>query len=236
MTSRSLLGLAALLVGVSSAGAHFVWIETTAKEGQLLVRSGFGESGGWDIDLVDKIKATKYWARTGGVLEPLALPLDTTEKEYRAKITGKAPSAIIGQCDYGVIQFGNSPASLLRYTAKSLVGAPAAWQDSTPNKDLRIELIASVEGEAVKLQALFLGKPLADAKIKADIPDGKSVEFKTDSTGTAHWPLVGGGTYRCYVGTTTKKPGELDGKKYDVLKDYTSLTFEIGGDKVATKK
>jgi hypothetical protein len=80
----------------------------------------------------------------------------------------------------------------------------------------------------VKLRALFLGKPLADAVIKGVTPDGKHVELKTDAEGRARWPVAGPGPYSCYVGATTETPGELEGKKYDVMKDYAALNFRIG--------
>lgn len=231
---RAMLGIAVVFVGAAAASAHFVWIESTAKDGQLLVRSGFGESGGWDPDLVEKIGQTKYWTRKSGKLEPLALPLDATEKEYRAKLSAAGIDAIIGNCDYGLAKFGPKP-SHLRYTAKHLIGAPSAWKDTTPNQDLRIELLASHDGDAVKLQALFLGKPLAAVKIKASNPDGKEVVLTADADGVARWPLVGGGVYRCFVGTTTQEAGEVGGEKVEVSKDYTSLTFEIAGPKNEAK-
>lgn len=230
---RTLTALALVLGAAATAGAHFVWIESSSKGGQTLVRSGFGDAGDWDEPLVGNIKQTKYWARVDGKLEALEMPLDKESQEYRGKVAGKTPSAIVAVCDYGMFSRGAKPARL-QYTAKNLIGAPAAWQDS-PNKDLRIELVATVDGDVVKLQALFLGKPLALTKIKVWNPDGKEAELKTDAEGVASWPLVGGGVYRCYAGTSTKEAGEYDGKKYEAMMDYTSLTFEIPGSKAEAK-
>lgn len=234
LMNRALTVLALVLGITATASAHFVWIESTTNDGTTSVRAGFGDAGDWDEPLVGNIKQTKYWARVDGKLEALEMPLDKQAEEYRGKVAGKTPSAIIGVCDYGLFSRGAKPARL-QYTAKNLVGAPAAWQDTSPNKDLRIELLANVDGDAVKLQALFLGKPLQLAKVKVWTPDGKEGELKTDAEGMAQWPLVGGGIYRCYVGTSTKEAGEHDGKKFEAMMDYTSLTFEISGPKAETK-
>lgn len=232
--SRAAVAALLVLSAAATVSAHFVWVESTTKDGRTDVRAGFGEGGDWDQALVDKIAQTKYWARVDGKLQSLEMPLDKKAEEYRGKVEGKTPSAIIGVCDFGIFQRGPK-AGRLRYTAKNLIGSPTAWQDSTPNKDLRIEVLAGVEGNDVKLQVLFLGKPLPLAKIKATNPNGDDVELKTDAEGVAHWPQAGGGVYRCYVGTTTNEAGEHEGKKFDVLMDYASLTFEIVGPKTEAK-
>lgn len=226
---RSLFGgLALLFLGQpSSASAHFVWIETAAEGDRLAVRSGFGEMSGWDPDLVDRMKDSQFWTRGAGGLQPLAVAVDEKEKEYRTTVEGTKPTTVLAATNFGVIQFGASPPSWLRYTAKNLVGEPKTWGDDQPTKDLRIELLASLDADRVTLKALHLGKPLAGAKIKGENAKGESVELTTDEQGVAHWPMVGAGRYACYVGTTTKTGGELNGKKYDVLKDYTTLTFTI---------
>jgi hypothetical protein len=209
------------------ASAHFVWIETEPAGKGTLVRAGFGEVNGWDPDLIDKIKNSRFWTRSKNGTAPLAIAVDPKEKEYRATIEGPAPAAVLAATDYGVIQFGKAPASWLRYTSKHLVGAPAEWNDKTPTKDLRIEVLAEHDGDAVRLQVLFLGNPAADAVIKGEGPDGKHVELKSDAEGRARWPLSGPGLYSCFVGITTETPGELDGKKYVVEKDYAALNFRI---------
>jgi len=220
--------LGSTLWGAASTSAHFVWIETEPAGKGTLVRAGFGEVDGWDPDLIGNIKNSRFWIRSKGGTAPLAMAGDDKEKEYRTMIEGPAPAAVLAATDYGVIQFGKAPTSWLRYTSKHLVGAPAEWNDAAPTKDLRVELLARHDGEAVSLQALFLGKPAADAVIKGETPEGKHVELKTDAEGRAGWPLSGPGRYSCYVGVTTETPGELDGKKYVVLKDYAALNFRIG--------
>jgi len=225
--------VALLALWTATASAHFVWIETSSAGKGTLVRAGFGEAGAWDPDLIDKITNSRFWTRSDAGLAPLAIAIDEKEKEYRTTIEGPRPAAVLAATDYGVIQFGKFPPSWLRYTSKHLTGTPDKWNDKTPTKELRVELMAehdgdTVHGGTVKLRALFLGKPLADAVIKGEGPDGKNFELKTDAEGGARLPLAGAGLYSCFVGATTETPGELEGKKYDVLKDYAALNFQIG--------
>jgi hypothetical protein len=225
---RSCFALVLWAVTVEAALAHFVWIEAAPSAAGLLVRSGFGEPGGWDPDLIDRIAKTQFWMLTSdGATKPIEIPLDKKEREYRTELTGPQPSAILASSDFGVIQFGANPPSWLRYTAKCLVGSPSAWSDSKPTESLRIELLATLDGDSVQLKALHLGKPLAGATIRATPPDGSRVELTTDDQGRARWSLAGAGMYGCYVGATTNEPGEQDGKAYAALKDYTTLTFMV---------
>jgi uncharacterized GH25 family protein len=227
---RRFAAVAAALVCVSVASiasAHFVWIDAEARDGKTVVKSGFGEPEGWDPDLVGKITQTKYWMKSGDELKPLDMKLDEKEQEIRATVDGPAPAVIVASTEYGVVQFGPNPASLLRYTAKRLGGAPKSWKDKA-TKSLRVELVAKADGDSIALQALFLGKPAAGAKIKATNPNGDEVEMTADDAGKATWKLAGPGKYGCYFGVTTPEEGAVGDKKYAALKDYTTLSFEIG--------
>jgi hypothetical protein len=223
---RSSLALAVVALCAASAAAHFVWIETKPAASGLLVRSGFGEPEGWDADLAEKIGQTTYRLRTPGGLKPLSLPLDKTDKEYRTTVTDASANAVIGVTDWGIFSMGKGPAHL-RYTAKSLIGPAASWSDEQPTADLRIETLAKLDGKNVVLKVLHLGKPLVGAKIAAYPPGGEKVSLTTGEDGTAQWPTAGAGLYRLYVGTTTKTEGELNGKKFEALSDYTTLTFTL---------
>lgn len=233
--SRFSIGRAAMVVAamllvataVSSTKAHFVWIESQPTGAGLLIRSGFGEPDGWDPDLVARMGKSTFWIRRGDESTEVAVPLDLKEQEYRATLDGAAPDAVLAATDFGVIQFGGNPPSWLRYTAKHLVGPPESWQDDAPMNDLRIEVLATHEGDHVALRVLHLGRPLVGASIKAYPADDAKVDLTTDEDGTARWNVSKAGLYALYVGTTTPTAGELDGKKYEALKDYATLTFRL---------
>lgn len=223
---RSFAAVAVVALWAASASAHFVWIDTQPVDGGLLIRSGFGEPDGWDPDLAEKIAQTTYRVRTAAGLKPISLPLDKAEKEFRTVLADASANAVIGVTDWGVFSMGKGPAHL-RYTSKVLLGAPSAWRDDAPTADLRIETLAKFDGKQVTLTVLHLGKPLAGAKIAGYRPDGEKVSLLTGDDGTAKWSAAGAGTYRLYVGTSTKAAGELDGKKFDALSDYTTLTYTL---------
>jgi hypothetical protein len=218
---------ALVAVLVAQASAHFVYVDSQPTDKGLLVKSGFGEPSGWDPDLVTRMSNSTFWTRTGGALKEIQVPLDEKEQEYRTTLAGPAPDAVLAATDFGVIAFGGNPPSWLRYTAKHLVGTPERWNDETPTKELRIEVLARREGDDVVLRVLHLGKPLAGATIKTYPAEGENVELTTDEDGTARWKLSVKGSHSLYVGTTTQTPGETNGKKYETLKDYATLTFRL---------
>lgn len=223
-TFTTLLGVA---LSAAVASAHFVWIQSEPAGEEVLIRSGFGEHDGWDPDLVDRMAKSVFRLRTSKGLEKLAVALDADADEYRAKLKPGAGEAVLAETDFGIIQFGGSPPTHLRYTAKHLLNPPAKWTADKPESDRRIEIIAKAEGTDVKLTVLHLGKPLAGAKIKATTPKGESVEMVTDDHGAATWNAKEPGLYGCYVGTTIEEAGELAGKKYSTMKDYATLTFQV---------
>jgi hypothetical protein len=216
-----------MLVVTSYATAHFVWIDSEPTPDGLLIRSGFGEPDGWDPDLAARMGKSTFWVRRDGKTKPVAVPLDKKEQEYRTTLPGETPGTVLAATDFGVIQFGGNPPAWLRYTAKHLVGTPETWNDATPTDDLRIEVLAKREGDHVTLRVLHLGRPLGGAVIKAYPADEEKTELTTDEDGVAQWKVSTAGKYSLYVGTTTPTAGELDGKKYDVLKDYATLTFRL---------
>jgi hypothetical protein len=219
--------MATALALTQTAAAHFVWINSAAKDGKLVITSGLGEPGEYDKRFADRIKQTVYWTEgAAGKKTPLAMPLDAAAGEYRNELAGPAPTVILGTCDYGIFQRPNAPASHLQYTAKRIVKPTVGWKDAKPRKDLRIELLADfVAADKVVLRVVHHGKPLANAEIKYFGPNDDGGTLKTNADGAAEWKLKAPGEHSCFVGTTVKKAGEVNGKKYDAERDYATLTF-----------
>ena len=223
---KLLTTLTTALVLAETATAHFVWINSSIKDGKLVVTSGLGEPGEYDKKFADRIKQTKYWAEDAvGKTTPLAMPLDAAAGEYRNEIAGARPRVVIGFCDYGIFQRPNSPASRLMYSAKRIVEPTVGWKDSKPRKELRIELLPEFTADKVVFRVVHLGKPLANAEIKLFGPSDDNDVVKTNSEGVAEWKLKSEGEYSCYVGTSVPKSGEVNGKKYETERDYATLTF-----------
>jgi hypothetical protein len=223
------IGLAALCADAQRAAAHFVWIETQPADGALLVRSGFGEAGDWDPELADRMRGAEFWRQTAAGLEPLEMKWDADQSDYRQVVAAARPTAIVASCDFGVVQFGGNPPAWLRYTAKSMVGPPAAWTAPRPEPKLRIEILPTFAAGAVRLKALHLGQPLVGAKIKCNAPDKDRIELLTDERGEAKWVCDEAGLYACYVGATVPSAGKIGNAAYESLKDYATLTFSVGG-------
>lgn len=210
----------------STVEAHFVWIQADPAESEWLIRAGFGEFDGWDPDLIDRIRTTEFRKRTAGKVTPLKVTVDSDADEYRARTDLATGDGLLAECDFGVVQLGGGPPVWLRYTAKHRVGDFASWKPDEATPGARIEVLATVVDPAsLRLKVPYLGKPLADAKIKATTPSGARAELTTDAGGQAVWTLSETGLHGCYVGTTTPQSGTRDGRNYEAQKDYATFSF-----------
>lgn len=226
------LAFAALLIARPALG-HFVWIQVEpASEGSRLT-AGFGEPGDWDEQFADRIKQTRYFVRdASGAETPVTLSFDKEEGCYVGTHPSKGPFAVVATCEYGLFQRGDAPAAMLRYYAKTLVGAPETWAKTAGSKQLAIEVTPSLQKDTIELLVTTAGGPLASGKISAFGPKSNaSLEVKD---GKATWPLEGPGVYSLFVGNRIPEKGEVDGKKFEAAAHYATLTFSVPGDAPAT--
>src|SRR6202008_1685833 len=106
--------------------------------------------GEWDASLNGRIKDAKYWVKAGGRETPAAATLDEKEGVYRLGVSG-SPTSIVGSVQYGVVSLAKNPPTLLRYTAKHLVGAASNWASEKPSPNLRIEALAKLDGDSLRI-------------------------------------------------------------------------------------
>ncbi|HEY1068809.1 MAG TPA: hypothetical protein VGE52_21995, partial [Pirellulales bacterium] len=146
----------------ATAQAHFVWISTQTEGPKLAVSAGFGEPGDWDADNAGKIAHTQYFVRHAeGQETPVELTRDGETAAYRGATESAHAVAVLGVCEYGVIQRGMNPPARLRYFAKSLVGAPDSWALANGSSKLVLDVGAKLDGDSVVLTVFSEGKPAA---------------------------------------------------------------------------
>ena len=92
--------------------------------------------------------------------------------------------------------------------------------------DSRVRHLPVVEGGKVRFKVLTKGKPLAKAEVSVTADGKESVKRTTDDAGLTP-ATEGSGRYAAYVRHTSETPGEIDGKKYDVLADYATLVVDV---------
>jgi hypothetical protein len=233
------------LIGISrSASAHFIWLQVDPAEKPARVNLWFSESfAPGDANLLDKVSQTKAWIRgADGSNRPLELQKQATGDQGAWSAAAEAlqpdASCIEATCDYGVITRGGST-FLLQYSARHLpTGDSGKLASAASHSSFPLEIAPSLEKNALRLNIQFEGKPATDAQLFVTGPDGEEKQLKLDSTATARIENAKPGAYAVRAGLYQKIPGEHDGKKYDEVRNWTTLTFELPSqdDHAATTK
>jgi uncharacterized GH25 family protein len=213
-------GLAAVcLVGV--ARAHFVFVVPSADGAQ--VRVVFSEDLEAD-DAVDiaKIAGLKLTLRdAAGKTTPLVA--EKAEHSLKAAVPGSGARTVFGSLDYGVIQKGESPAFLLRYHPKAILGTPA--DGGKLGDTALLEVVPVGEPGKLRFQVLAQGKPVVDADVTVLVPGEKVQKVKTDKEGfTAVFAQTG--RFGVWARRTETASGESAGKKYAEIRDYATLVYD----------
>lgn len=231
--------LAALLLAVAPARAHFLFIRITpqAEAGRFADVFFSDRPDVGDPQFVAKIAATHLWLQSEpGDFQPLKT-LKTNDR-LRAHLPPTGALAVVGHCDYGVLARPGKTAFLLRHFPKAIAGDPQRLAQLTPKAGLPLELVASIDGDRCHFTALHDGKPLPGAEITLVDLALQSTKLRAGDDGKATWTAAPG-TFAAYLGQTTKKAGVHDGKKYDEVRDFCSLCFtwplEPAGDAAALK-
>jgi uncharacterized GH25 family protein len=230
-----LMLLAAGLFTVQPVRAHFIWLlPPQAADKTPAARMIFSENTHPDRPaLLKKIASTEMIVRDSDE-KTTSLKKELDKETWRAILPAKGFQEIAAVCRYGVVSHGGSEPFLLNYYAKSFIGIddwghpPALF--AKPWDILPLEVVPILPKKTLpQLRVLWQGKPLANAKVVMQVPgDEKAVEAQTDKEGV--FPLVEptkGGLYGIRVGHVENRKGELDGKKYQEVRHYTTLVLAI---------
>lgn len=224
---------------VLSASAHYLWIETngSGKLGQVQeIRVQYGE---YTYGVIEKVEGEAFPLVSKFTLWVIApdgtkTQLSTTAKEdhYLASFTptekGVYTIALnnneIDVIDYTQYDFGIFKTHY-HSTAKVQVGTDGDTKAENPDGIVVKQL--GNNGDEIKLQVLYKGKPIAKNELKVYVSDLWSKTLYTDDNGEVSFALPWDTKY--IVETTTKEeiPGTYNGEVYEFI--WHCATYCIKG-------
>ncbi len=185
---------------------------------------------------------TKSWTRTAANDGTESLKLEEVKSDTSASLTGeitnKAPCSIEAHCDYGVVAKGEKP-FLLQYYAKHIRASSASDLAKLARAErLTLDIVPTIASKNISLTVLWKGKPAANAEVVAGFGKDDELTLKTDEDGRAEVPLHADASYAIRARhVEADNRGERDGKAYDQVRHYATVTFAVpadaGGDRVA---
>ncbi len=221
--SRYFLLIAAILLCVESARAHFLFIRIlpAAEAGRFAEVYFSDQADAGDARFIDKIASTKLWLQTKpGEFSPLNV--HKTPDRLRAAVPANGSVAVVGECTYGVI--GKKP-FLLRHYPKAVAGRPDDIRAFQPKPEIPFEIQLRQQDDGLEFIALRNGKPLPDAKFIGIGVDLKDHKFNADAQGRALWKPSAPGHYSVYTSQTLAEKGVHQGAKYDEIREFTTIAF-----------
>lgn len=207
----------------AAANAHFVWIVQTGSEVQI----HFSESAeSSEPDLLKNIVAAKAWSVVSGGrggVKLTEIPLTLTESSLSGQIDPGSTAVVLSH-NYGVVSKGDTP-FLLRYFAKQHVSPlPGQWSAVKNEEHLPLEVTPSWNGREVVLTVTWKGQPAAGVEVKVG---GCGIEetLVADAGGIVRCSPASSGTLSVRAKMVEASAGESDGKAYDSIRTYSTLTL-----------
>ncbi|HEX3657847.1 MAG TPA: hypothetical protein VHV55_18800 [Pirellulales bacterium] len=229
---KYLLAAMAHLLLASGASAHFAFI-LPADDGRC-VDVVFSEQLEPDMKVsIDKIAATTLFeVDAAGRVAPLEWAKH--EHSLTSGTLGRKTLAVGGLADYGFAQSkhtGNKPVDV-RYYPKAILGDPAAATAPLFGSQVPLEIVPVVIEGRLAFRALLKGLPLADADCAVLVAgEGKPARAKTNAEGLLPVAIEKPGLVGARVKFVEIKGGEANGKKYDEIHHFATLTVTAGGKK-----
>lgn len=212
--------------GAGAARAHFLFIRIgpNAEAGRSAEVFFSEQAEAGDPRFVSKVAHTQLWAQAApGSFQ--ALTVRQGADRLTAPLPGSGSLAVVGLCDYGVLARPNQTPFLLRYYPKAIAGAPAELNRMQPRREIPLEIMATIEGDHLRLSVLRKGKPLPGAVFHAVDSDLSESKATAGPDGIATWKPPAPGRYSIYTRDDARTPGEIDGKHYDEIREFATLAL-----------
>jgi hypothetical protein len=197
---------------VGPATAHFIFIvpvPDNLQQAKVVFSEDLEPDDAVNVELISKTQV-----RSGGK----ALTMTKGEHAYLVELPPDA-DVVAGECRYGVLQRGPNKPFLLMYYAKLIRGdrlqAPAA--------NLPLEIVPKGGN---KFAVLSQGLPAAGAEVHCVAPKKKG-PITADKNGEFEWDVSQPELYGFRARYIESASGEVDGKKYDEVRHYTTLVFRV---------
>jgi uncharacterized GH25 family protein len=222
---RTLAALSFALVLATGASAHFVFIVPVPLH---TVRFVFSDSLNPDENVpIEKISKTKAFLRVAGEKPiPLALEKVKDAAAYGTSSPLATGDVIYATTEFDVVAKGDAKPFLLRYHSKAVLGT-LGKEVKLVGEPLPVELTAKTETGKLRFQFTAGGKPVAEAEVTV-LAEGKSTKVTTDKEGWTPAQDAKPGQYGAWAKQVSAKSGEVNGKKYEDLREYATLVVEIG--------
>jgi hypothetical protein len=231
-----ILAAIAFTSAVSTARAHFVWIDVVQEGPARQVELYFSESADpGEPHLIERIAATKVSVHAADGTPPQAISLKPVRDESAGKLIGPAPNAkdycVEAICDYGIVDKGAQP-FLLQYYAQHIHGDPNqgfSQSGGSPRAPLAIQVKPTSTGFTGTV--VWNGKPLANAEVFVHFPEGDTIERRTDEHGKIDVATKTKGHFALRTRQVEAgQSGQRAGKKYAEVRHYATLTLALAGD------
>lgn len=204
------------LFAPTAAHGHFLWLSSGRDHDKPVVLAFLAETpnpeGPEFLKYIERAKIT-----SGGK----ALDWTKGEDTYRVSLPGSRPKQIDGVCDLGV-KTRNGASFRLLYTARVQFG-PSSSSQIEEGDHLRMRLEAR-PGQAPIVVVRFRGRPAPEAVVKAYPKEGDPVELKADAHGLLEPRGLAEGRAALLAKWSEKTTGQLDGKPYEEIRYYATLT------------
>ncbi len=213
------------------AQAHFLWIapDASPRESQVHVYFSEGPQAD-DPSLLSRLKGLSLREiSTDGKLHELH-PVVGKESLVAIPVASAPAQSFSLNHTYGLFGRDGEPSLLVYYARMYPASAKNLWNAPAVNQQLPLELVPSVADGKLTVRALWQGKPLASAEMKADLA-GEKAEGTTNANGVFSVSTKVPGLYSFRAKHVENTPGEHGGKKYGSAKHYSTLVVTYAADR-----